>query len=162
MNSDAHQVDTGSKATDFQPTTRNPQEIGGTGVQNTTNTVQSSGGASSAQELYQRAERQENLKVQIDGYSTNTRVSVAPDEYHSNAGLFTVTGALFILLAIVAIVMYYDRHKPVPDGPTLEAEVPDEAPVEATTVSATAIAAKNKSKKKKKPTSKKKKSTKKK
>lgn len=113
MNTDTTHINPGSSATDFQPTTQNPQQIGGSGVQTTTTNVQPSGSGASAQELYQQADRQNNLKVQTDNYSTNTQVSVSPMVNSSNNGLVTVTSALVILLAIIAIINYFSRQVPI-------------------------------------------------
>ena len=171
MVNNTSQLNPASSAGDFQPSTNNPQQIGAGSVQPNTATVQpvqANGGGTSAEQLYQQAERQPNLAVQTDHYSRNSQVSVPSGVSHSNSGLLSVTVALLILLVILVFVRKYWRALP---SVSLEDEEPASVPAgttvaetettEVTTAKTTPPISKKKTTKKKSTAKKKKRSAKK-
>ncbi|GAC1387425.1 MAG: hypothetical protein NVS1B7_1190 [Candidatus Saccharimonadales bacterium] len=111
MISNQSQLDPASSGRDFQPTTQSPQPTDITSLQtpatNVQPVIQSGTTSTSAQQLFEQADRQQNLTVQTDGHSLDSRVSVPASSPHSNSGLITITGTLFLLLIMVVIIKRY-------------------------------------------------------
>src|SRR5581483_9509383 len=101
MNDANTNLNAGSNANDFQPSTQNPQALGSSSLQTPATGLQpdQTTGAS-AEQLYQQADRQPGLTVQTDSYGGNSPVSVRPFEPHSDSGLITVGSALLIICLI--------------------------------------------------------------
>lgn len=145
---DANQLDPGSNATDFQPTTQNPQSLEGSNLQTPSSNVQPVNSSSSADsnQLYQQADQNGNLRVQTEQYSRGSRVSVSSPEASNNNGLITVTGALLVILIIVMIIGRYWRE--IPDVPEDSFETPVEPIAEANIIPVASTAKKSTAKKK--------------
>lgn len=152
MNNSQTQLNPGSNGSDFQPSTQNPQTGNTSNLQTQGTSVQpvQTNGASSAEQLYQQADRQPGLSVQTDSYSTNSQVSVRPFEPSSNNGLITVSGSLVILLLIVVIIGRYWRQTPevVPAPEAVEVAPPPKPATKSPTPKKKTKAQKKRSKRK--------------